>query len=153
NANRERTGDLVCTGFLNTDMPLIRYRVGDRVTMAANSESCKCGRTLPLFESIEGRLDDVLFTADGRRIGRLDPVFKTELPIREAQIIQETLNRIRVRYVPTHDFDKTAAAALTQRIKAHIGKVQVILESVNEVPRTTNGKFRAVISELSTETK
>ena len=27
---RDATGDLVCTGLLNTDMPLIRYKVGDR---------------------------------------------------------------------------------------------------------------------------
>jgi len=148
-----RTGDLVSTGLLNADMPLIRYRVGDRVTLSSGDELCACGRTLPLLTSIDGRMDDVLFTSDGRRIGRLDPVFKSELPIREAQIIQETLDRVRVRYVPTGEFTADAAAALTTRMKAHLGNVRIVLEQVDEVPRTANGKFRAVICELPEATR
>src|SRR6201999_2266836 len=49
------TGRLVCTGFLNPDMPLIRYEVGDRVAIAPPSEKCSCGRTLPILLSVEGR--------------------------------------------------------------------------------------------------
>jgi phenylacetate-CoA ligase len=148
-----RAGDLVCTGLLNMDMPLIRYRVGDRVSMASQRESCACGRTLPLLESIEGRLDDVLFTTDGRRIGRLDPVFKTGLPIHEAQIIQVSLDHIRVRYVPAAEFTSIAADSLIARLRAHLGNVHVTLERVDEVPRTANGKFRAVICELPAATR
>ena len=83
-------GDLVCTGLLNEDMPLIRYRVGDRGVLQAKPESCSCGRALPILASVEGRIDDVLYTIDGKQVGRLDPVFKDNLPVREAQIIQET---------------------------------------------------------------
>ena len=42
------------------------------------------------------------------RIGRLDPIFKARLPVREAQIIQEALNRVRVRYIPADDFTPDA---------------------------------------------
>ena len=76
-------GDLVCTGLLNADMPLVRYRVGDRGALAPADEGCRCGRTLPTLATVEGRVDDVLLTPDGRRIGRLDPVFKADLPVRE----------------------------------------------------------------------
>jgi phenylacetate-CoA ligase len=148
-----RAGDLVCTGLLNVEMPLIRYRVGDRVALSSAHQLCACGRTLPMLASVDGRMDDVLFTADGRRIGRLDPVFKTDLPIREAQIIQESLDRIRVRYVPTADFTIIAAESLIARLKAYLGNVQITMERVDEVPRTANGKFRAVICELPEATK
>ena len=80
------SGDLVCTGLLNADMPLIRYRTGDCGALTGGSETCKCGRTLPVIESVDGRVDDLLYTMDGRRIGRLDPIFKGDLPIHEAQI-------------------------------------------------------------------
>jgi phenylacetate-CoA ligase len=148
-----RAGELVSTGLVNMDMPLIRYRVGDCVTLPSTSGPCECGRTLPLLASIDGRLDDVIFTTDGRRIGRLDPVFKTELPIREAQIIQESLDHIRVKYVPAIEFSTVAAELLVARLRAHLGNVQVTLERVDEVPRTANGKFRAVISKLPEATR
>jgi len=96
----QASGALVCTGLMNMDMPLVRYRVGDRGRLSPASDQCDCGYKLPMLDSIEGRSDDVIYTTDGRRIGRLDPVFKSGLPIREAQIIQEGFDLIRVRYVP-----------------------------------------------------
>lgn len=144
-----KTGELVCTGLLNADMPLIRYRVGDTGSLRAESETCACGRTLPLLDSIEGRVDDVLYTPDGRRIGRLDPVFKAHLPVREAQIIQEEVDRIRVRYVPAPDYTAAAGRSIIERLQARMGKIEVVLQQVDEVPREPNGKFRAVVSQLS----
>lgn len=145
-------GDFVCTGLLNADMPLIRYRVRDRgARPAPPTVSCPCGRTLPLLARLEGRMDDVLYTMDGRQIGRLDPVFKADLPIREAQIVQEALNRIRVRYVPADNFTPLAGRSLVERLQDRMGAVQVILESVATVPRGPNAKFRAVICQIPLE--
>jgi phenylacetate-CoA ligase len=142
------SGDLVCTGLLNADMPLIRYRVGDRGTLPKMKAYCSCGRTLPVLDSIDGRDDDVLYTPDGRSIGRLDPVFKTQLPIKEAQIIQETLNRIIVRFIPGPGFSATAGQAIIERLQAHMGPIEVSLQQVAKIPRGPNGKFQAVISKM-----
>jgi phenylacetate-CoA ligase len=142
---------LVCTGLLNADMPLIRYRVGDSGVLPVLEEACSCGRTLPVLASIEGRTDDLLYTSDGRRIGRLDPVFKTQLPLREAQIIQEALDKIRIRYVPTVNFTPAVVRSLVQRLQERLGRVEVLLERVDEVPREKNGKFRAVLCNLPAE--
>jgi phenylacetate-CoA ligase len=49
---------------------------------------------------VEGRSDDIVWTRDGRPVGRLDPVFKSNIGIREAQIIQETLEQVRVKVMP-----------------------------------------------------
>ncbi|MEP6900901.1 MAG: hypothetical protein ABJA66_04075 [Actinomycetota bacterium] len=141
--------DFICTGLINADMPLIRYRVGDCGTLS--DEECACGRTLPLIEKIEGRSDDVLWTTDGRRVGRLDPVFKNDLPVKEAQIIQKSLKQIVVRLIPADGFSQKSAKNLSDRIRQRLGDVEVILETVTEIPRTERGKFRAVICELSAE--
>jgi phenylacetate-CoA ligase len=145
--DKSRSGDFVCTGLINADMPLIRYRVGDCGVLS--DEKCECGRLLPIIEKIEGRNDDVLWTADGRRVGRLDPVFKNDLPIKEAQIIQKSLSKIVVRLVPDSGFDQHNADELTAGIQERIGDVEVVIETVNEIQRTSRGKFRAVICELS----
>jgi phenylacetate-CoA ligase len=129
-------------------MPLIRYRVGDYGTLSPDEATCNCGRTLPILSGIEGRMDETLYTADGRRIGRLDTVFKSQLPLREAQIIQETLESIRVRYVPTEDWTHSSSAILTERLQSHMGDIRVVLEPVDKIPRGANGKFRAVVCDL-----
>lgn len=146
-----QTSDFLCTGLVNADMPLIRYRVGD--CGAFSEEECACGRTLPLFSKIEGRSDDVLYTKDGRRIGRLDPVFKGDLPIVEAQIIQNSLNDLVVRYVPAADFDEKSAKDLKARLGERMGDVNIELDKVRYIPRTDRGKFRAVVCNLSAAEK
>ena len=147
----DMSGDFVCTGLLNPAMPLIRYRVGDRGALAPSEQPCACGRTLPVVDHIAGRQDDVVYTRDGRRVGRLDPVFKAKLPIHEAQIVQETLDRIRVRVVPAPGFDESASTAIRDRMRARVGPMDIIVEAVAEIPRTAQGKFRAVVSALPAE--
>mgnify|MGYP001405691935 CR=1 FL=1 len=146
-----RPRDFICTGLVNPDMPLIRYRIGDCGSFS--DAKCACGRTLPLIAEIEGRSDDVLYTSDGRRIGRLDPIFKNGLPVIEAQIIQNSLREITVRYVPAEDFDQSDARNLSNRIRERMGDVRVKLEKVGRLPRTARGKFRAVVCNLSKEEK
>jgi phenylacetate-CoA ligase len=138
--------DFLCTGLINADMPLIRYRVGDSGKLS--DRKCHCGRNLPLIEKIEGRSDDLLYTENGRRIGRLDPIFKNNLPIVEAQIIQRSLKQINIKYVPATDFTDTALDDLAHRIRERMGQIEVNFEKVDAVPRTNRGKFRAVICEL-----
>lgn len=145
-------GRLVCTGLLNPDMPLVRYAVGDRGSLSAAPQDCACGRRLPALASIEGRCDDVLITADGRRVGRLDPVFKADLPIREAQIIQEAIDRVRVKVVPVAGFDSGDANSIRHRLQQRLGvSMDVTVETVDEIPRGSAGKFRAVVSLLGRE--
>jgi phenylacetate-CoA ligase len=88
---------------------------------------------------------------DGRRIGRLDPLFKGDLPIQEAQIVQEELTRLRVRYVPAPDFKPHHETLIAHRLQERMGMVKVEMESINAIPRGPNGKFRAVIRNLSRE--
>lgn len=141
------TGRLVCTGFLNETMPLIRYEIGDRGFLLSESV-CDCKRNMPILGRIEGRQDDIIFTHDGRRIGRLDPVFKADLPIREAQIIQEDLDNLRVLYVPVSGFSNLDLSVLSERLHDRLGNINIQFQEVEQIPRTSNGKFRAVISKL-----
>lgn len=144
-------GQLVGTGFINEAMPLVRYEVGDRAWLCEGNHVCRCGRSLPIVGGIEGRTDDVLYTTDGRRVGRLDPVFKASIAVREAQIIQESIQRIRVRYVPEPGYTDSDGASISERLRERLGPVEVILEPVAEIERSANGKFRSVVCNLSRE--
>ena len=141
------TGEFVCTGLLNADTPLIRYRLGDRG--AVGEDSCACSRNLPVLKTIEGRTDDVLIMPDGRRVGRLDPVFKSDLPIREAQIVQHTVQEVAIKFVPGKSFEKGDAQQLVERLQERVGTaIDIRLQKVDRIPRTDNGKFRAVVSRI-----
>ena len=141
-------GRLICTGLLNADMPLIRYEVGDRGAVAPSEKACACGRTLPILLRIEGRLGDVVITPDGRRIGRLGPALRADLNIREAQIIQETIERLRVRLVPASGYTEDDARTIIQRLRDRVGDMEIVLETVDFIPREANGKFRFVVNKV-----
>jgi len=132
-------GEFVCTSLLNPDMPLVRYRVGDRGRLLTG-EPCPCGRTLPSVSVVEAGSYDLLITQDGRRIFGLEDVFFS-MPIRQAQIVQERLDLIRACYVPAPEFTEASASAIVKRVQARMEGVQVILEPVADIPRSANGKF------------
>ncbi len=145
-------GRLVATTLLNGDMPLVRYEVGDRIALAPPERECSCGRRLPLVASLEGRLDDVVVTPEGRRVGRLDPVFKGGLPIREAQIVQETRTRVEMLVVPAAGYSPRTRAELGERLAERLGpSIEVEVREVEHLERGRSGKLRAVVSKLPHE--
>jgi phenylacetate-CoA ligase len=140
------SGEFICTGLMNFDQVLIRYRQGDRGALLAADDPCRCGRKAPGLARIDGRQDDVLLTADGRRVGRLDPVFKGGMSIREAQIVQVGLKEIEVRVVPAAGYSEKDARAIAERLRERMGNVTVRVLQVDKLERTATGKLRAVIS-------
>ena len=140
-------GEFICTGLLNAEFPLIRCRLGDSGRLAPSASMCACGRTLPALGAVDGRTNDLLLTRDGRRVAWLNPVWYG-LPVRQGQIIQEALDRIRVRYVPAEGFSVASGHLIVQRLQERVGDVHVVLEEVSDIPRGANGKFRAVVCAL-----
>jgi phenylacetate-CoA ligase len=149
---KEKVGRLILTGLLNADMPLIRYEVGDRGRLDLSESKCTCGKKLPLLSTIEGRLNDLILTPDGRRIFWLNPVFYN-LPIREAQIIQEKLDHIHVRFIPAPGYADHDGESIVQNLHDRVGDVKITLEIVDNIPRSANGKFQGVISRVHQDQK
>jgi phenylacetate-CoA ligase len=144
------SGRFICTSLLNDDMPLVRYAVGDRGRVALRDAGCPCGRSLPALVDVEGRTSDLLIARDGRRVYWLNPILYG-LPVREAQIIQETLECVRICYVPAPTFTSRDERLIIDRLQARMGTMDVIFDQVEEVPRAANGKFRAVVCNVPAE--
>lgn len=141
-----QTGNLICTSLINFVQPFIRYRIGD--LGALKKGQCPCGSPLPMLSHIEGRIDAVLITRDGRKIGRLDPVFKGAEGIIEAQIIQNDYEKFIVRIVPGMDYKQQHGGNVLDNLKNRVGQADISLEIVDRIERTSAGKFRAVICNL-----
>ena len=140
-------GEVVVTTLARTYHPLIRFRLGDEAMWDA--EPCPCGRQMPVLKEVIGRIEDVVVGPDGRQVVRFHGVFVNQPNISEGQVIQESLDVIRVKVVPTPKFDHTDIRNIIARIKQRLGNgVNVIVEPVPSIPRTKAGKFQAVISLL-----
>jgi phenylacetate-CoA ligase len=145
-------GEVVLTGLVNRAMPLIRYRVGDTARFAA--ESCPCGRHMPVIEEIGGRLDDFIYTRERGFLGRLDPVLKDVQNIIESQLEQESLDVLRVRFVPAPHFTSADLKVLETNLRARVGRgIHLEFECTDRIARSSNGKFRFVISRLDRNTR
>lgn len=143
-------GRLILTGLLNPVMPLIRYEIGDRGRWSPDPTECECGRQMPTLAEITGRMDDILLSPDGRRIDAvIAVVFKADLPIREAQVIQKAIDLLEIRVVPEDGFSEKDAEILVRRIKKIAGEsMNVDIVKVDAIPRGPNGKFRFIVSLL-----
>ena len=138
-------GALLLTGFSNDAMPFLRYRIGDVATRLR--APCCCGRAGDVFVDVDGRIEDELVTPDGRRIGRLDHVFKEQRDVVEAQVLQRSPAAIEVLVVPAPGYDARSERALLDAFRERIGhEIRIDVRRVDRIEREPGGKLRAVKS-------
>lgn len=52
----EINGEIVVTNLMSKSFPIIRYKLGDKITLASNDFKCKCGRKHPVILDVLGRV-------------------------------------------------------------------------------------------------
>lgn len=138
---------IVCSGFWNFAMPLIRYDIGDIATLPETETECPCGRKSPIVERIDGRIESYIITSDGRQLGRLDFLFKDTPAIEEAQLVQERISEVAIRLVCNAQYSTQHEKKLLADCRRYLGdSIQIHFEYLEEIPRSANGKFRQIIS-------
>jgi len=141
-------GEVVTTCLIRPYQPMIRFRLGD--VAAWDDRPCPCGRGMPILREVCGRVEDVVVGPDGRQMVRFHGVFVDQPHIREGQVIQESLTRIRIKVVPTPDYGPADTQDVVQRVQARLGaEIEVIVEQVDSIPRSKAGKYQAVVSLIS----
>jgi len=141
------TGRLLVTGLSHDATPFFRYRIGDVGTRL--KQPCDCGRAGDVFLHVDGRIEDYVVTPDGRLIGRLDHIFKEQLDVAEAQILQDSKEAVEILIVPRASYDGSSERALLKEVRARLGsQIAVRIEQVGSIPREPNGKLRAVKSRV-----
>lgn len=140
-------GQTVTTGFIRRGQFFIRYRLGDVARWDPTPDHT--GLAMPIFREVLGRIEDVVEGPDGRRTVRFHGIF-TELDgVREAQVIQESRNELRIKVVPSPKFGDATIREITARVHARLtSDMVVVVEPVDSIPRTAAGKFQAVINRV-----
>jgi phenylacetate-CoA ligase len=145
-------GEIVMTALNNRAMPLIRYRIGDMARGPPTYEECDCGREMPIIEEIIGRQDEVVVTKDRRRVPMLSyNVFKYTENVSESRIVQESVDEFVLQIVPDDGYTDEQAKIAIKKLKDRVGEdIHVEVETLESIPRTNAGKFRAVVSQVNT---
>lgn len=149
-----REGEVLVTAFQTHGTPLIRYRVGDRITLAPKGERCDCGWSFPVVERIEGRNADFVWSpAYGRvNLGNLSNSTKGVSGIIAFRVLQDEPDKVTVEVQASEAFDEAAAATFETELRKRVGDRMVIdLVRRNELMRKASGKFRIVENTLTPE--
>jgi len=145
-------GELVSTGLLNYDQPLIRYRIGDLVKLS-KEQNCPCGRSMVIVDEIVGRVEDTVLGSDGREMMRFNRIF-IDIPfLVEGQVIQHEIGKFEIKLVASQAISQSDLEKIRQRMNAQLGEIELEIKMVDYIERGPNGKFKAVISHVNKDEK
>jgi len=140
-------GLIVGTSLHNLGTPMLRYACGD--VGALSERTCACGRTLPLMEGLASRVGDVIVTPSGRM---LPPIMvswsvKNLSGVRQWQLRQERPDECHMSIVRDAPLSERYRAQVLAYFRNRLGEdVRVHIEQVDEIPPSSTGKVRHVIS-------
>jgi phenylacetate-CoA ligase len=147
-------GELVITSLLNYAMPLIRYRIGDRGTLAASG--CRCGRGLPMLSGIGGRTVEAFRTRNGGVVLGEFFIYLFEVILKggafaKVQVVQEDYDLIKIRAVllPGRQLTEEVKDDVRRRVRAAMGencRVEFVIR--DSIAASASGKYRYTVCEI-----
>jgi phenylacetate-CoA ligase len=143
-----QSGRLVVTSFTTEATPLIRYDIGDSITLEDESKVCSCGNNNPMVKEILGRIDDYVYSPENGKINivNIANAIKDVRGVIRYQIIQDDLNKLLFKIViDSSVYNKNEEKRFVNNWKERVGeKMDFKLEYVDVIPNEASGKFRIV---------
>lgn len=147
-AKNGEIGEIISTGFLNYDQPLIRYKIGDRALLSRD-QIPKSNHCMTKVDEIIGRIEDVIIAKDGRMIARFHGLFVEIVGLVAAQIEQHDCEHFYFNLVCDESFNREITEEIIKtRVESQIGKVEIKFNYLQGLPIEKNGKIKAVISHI-----
>jgi phenylacetate-CoA ligase len=141
----DRPGRIVSTTLLNSNMPFIRYEMGDIGTITR--KRCSCGRESLILKSLEGRINDTI-RLKGKHIFPLAFInlISRARNIRESQVVQESESEIVLRLVKASNFSESDRRYLISSMRRLLGHGIRVRISYEKQIFQDGKKFRFVVS-------
>jgi phenylacetate-CoA ligase len=143
-------GEAVMTGLCSHAQPFIRYRTGDMVRLA--SESDKGGRGLHVVAEVVGRQTDFLVCADGTIMHALAGIYVLRAieGVGEFKLIQHDRLDTEVLVVPNARWRADMAAAIEAGLVHRMGQsVRIRVRLVDAIAPEASGKHLYVVSHVA----
>lgn len=143
-----QSGRLVVTSFTTTGTPLVRYDIGDSITLEDAEKKCTCGNNNPLVKEILGRIDDFIYSVENGKInlGNVSNTLKDTKGIIRFQAVQNKLDELELYVVVDQEiYSKQIEKVFLSNWRDRVGDVMKIhINYVNEIPVEGSGKYRIV---------
>jgi phenylacetate-CoA ligase len=146
-------GNILVTSLTNYAMPLIRYQMGDRGSLAADA-NCPCGRNGQWLQRITGRLTDDFRTRAGRLVPGIYFVHMIGVAlntgtIKKFQVIQEDYEHLHLFLVKRDPEVEVNLPAIRAAFELAMGAgLQLDVDYVEDIPPGPSGKYRYTISRV-----
>lgn len=150
---KEQDAELAITGLQNFAMPFIRYRLGDRGRLT--DRPCSCGRTLPLLDSVSGRLIEAFINSRGEQVDPLYFIMSFRMSwdqgtLRQYQLIQEKDGSLTINLVPESGYTLETVGLDLEEIRRKIRRVmgddcRIEFHVVDDIPLAPSGKFPYIV--------
>lgn len=137
---------IIGTNLTNFAMPLLRWDTTDTLTFENEIDS----RGNRIINKLNGRDEDYVYLKDGRKIGKLDHIFKDTTNIIAAQIHQTEDYNLKILFEAKSGQHQEDIALSNSLIRQSVGhELEIEFIKVDKIPRTNGGKIRFVVSELT----
>ena len=142
-------GQVVVTSLDNYLMPLIKYKIGDLAIKSSQTNSCKCGRNLPMLDKIIGRDTDILYTPKLKIlvVHFFTGIFEHYPEIQQFQVEQQNKGgRIQIRYIEGINFSKSILESIRNKIYERAEEdFPLYFSNVSEIKPSPSGKPQIII--------
>lgn len=144
-------GRIIGTNTMNRAFPLINYDTFDMARVSAD-QTCRCGQGGLILDSILGRLEDYVWTANGRRIGRMGLILKGAVGIHCAQIEQRKPGAIVIRIERGAEYDERSEEKIRNEAVIRLGaETHITFDYDTRIERKPSGKLPFIIQHVRQE--
>jgi phenylacetate-CoA ligase len=141
--------EIIGTSYWNDLMPLVRYRTGDLVRLPESwgeREIEEVVLGMRSFSGVLGREQEILVCPKGVRLTGIDHIPRDVNHILRIQVIQETLDDVRILVLPAPGYTESDAAQLLHNARAKVPEtMRLRIETAQVLERTPRGKTPLVI--------
>ena len=146
-------GNILVTSLTNYAMPLVRYQIGDRGSLAPEG-SCPCRRRGQILQRISGRLTENFRTRAGRLVPGIYFVHMIGVAlntgaVKKFQVIQEDYERLRLILVKRDSKTEVDLPSIRGAFEMVMGTdLQFEVDYADDIPSSPSGKYSYTISRV-----
>lgn len=147
------TGRLVVTSFSTYGTPLIRYDIGDEITLYKDNTTCNCGNNNPIIKNINGRKIDFIYSPFTGKISsaNIANAAKGVKGIIKFQIVQDQEESIDV-FIEKEEsiYNIKYEKVFLNNLYDRFGKqMNINLKYVKQINKEKSGKFRFIKNNIT----